>query len=268
LTDKESIEGEMGVSKTNRSASVAAQEALPSKAGSDFKKALKSASDKKTAQELKASAHAGSSKTRLGVEARTEERLSDKVADRPADGIEDKDLGARLSGEELSDDMSSTEKTIERARTDEAATDSQRELDEVSLDDAFSDEDALDEEPMISVDGSWGSPAQGLAQPGAIVTPTPAPAPPAQVMQHLVSAMAAEGWVGADIDGKKVVMLNVECPGRGSVRIRLRKEESGVSVRVRADNDELTALLETHQDQLRDAMSKKGLSLANLEVVS
>lgn len=258
----------MSVSKTNRSASAKAQEALPAKDGSSFKKALKSASDKKTASEEKPNGPVGADEKRLAGKQGIADRVSGERLD-----------GERLKGEELSgeskigsfdNDVLSSEKVVKPGTADDASIDdSRRELDEVSLDDAFSDEDAFDEEPMISVDGSWGSPAEGLVQPGAIITPTPAaPAPPAQVMQHLVSAMAAEGWVGADIHGKKVVMLNVECPGRGSVRIRLRQEESGVSVRVRADNDELSDLLETHQDQLRDAMSKKGLSLANLEVAS
>ncbi len=250
----------MSVSKTNRSASTKAQEALPSKDGSAFKKALKSAS-KKAASETKANAQAAN-KNRLG-----EPEIGDRLKGEKLDGerLKGEDLAGESKTRSGDNDVSSTENGVESGATEDSGLEAgQRELDDVSRDDVFSDE-----ELMISPDGSWGAPAQGLAQPGAIITSTPAtPAPPAQVMQQLVSAMAAEGWVGADIHGKKVVMLNVECPGRGSVRIRLRKEETGVSVRVRADNDELSGLLETHQDQLRDAMSKKGLALANLEVVS
>ncbi|MEZ4460289.1 MAG: flagellar hook-length control protein FliK [bacterium] len=80
--------------------------------------------------------------------------------------------------------------------------------------------------------------------------------------------MAAEGWVGTDMNGRQVVMLNVQCPGRGNVKIRLRQEQDGVSVRARADNDELAGLLQEHQGELKQAMDKKGMKLAQLEVVS
>ncbi len=233
----------MGVSKTNRAASIAAPKPPPVKGEASFQKALKSASDKQA------------------VAARPEPPAEAPLLDEPLKGKDG--LSAKVA--EGLDPQERIDSDSGEASVDQAL----REFEEVSEDDVFSDEDSFLDEDIKAADGSWMMPTDGKS-PVALAPPTAAAAPPApsEVMQQLVSAMAAEGWVGADIHGRKVVMLNVQCPGRGSVRIRLRKEEAGVSVRVRADNDELSSLLHDHQDQLRDAMSKKGLALTNLEVVN
>jgi flagellar hook-length control protein FliK len=228
----------MGVSKTSRAASIAVPKPPPVKGEASFQKALKSASDKQAA----------------GV--RPEPPAEAPLLDEPLQGKD----GLNAKNAEALGPQEAIDSDAGEASVDQAL----REFEEVSdEDDPFLDED------IKAADGSWMMPTDGKS-PVALAPPTAAAAPPApsEVMQQLVSAMAAEGWVGADIHGRKVVMLNVQCPGRGSVRIRLRKEEAGVSVRVRADNDELSSLLHDHQDQLRDSLAKKGLALTNLEVVN
>lgn len=234
----------MGVSKTSRAASNAVPKPPPVKGEASFQKALKSASDKQAA----------------GL--RPEPPPEAPLLDEPLKGKD----GLNTKPNEALDPRAAVDSDVTETSVDQAL----REFEEVSEEDVFSDEDPFLEHDIKAADGSWIMPADGQSPVGLAPSTAAAapPAPPSEVMQQLVSAMAAEGWVGADIHGRKVVMLNVQCPGRGSVRIRLRKEEAGVSVRVRADNDELSSLLHNHQDQLRDAMAKKGLALTNLEVVN
>lgn len=218
----------MGVSKTNRAAPIAAENPLPAKGDLSFRKALKSALDKQA-----------------------------EVLPEPAEPMEG--VNSKTTALQECIDVEAGEPDVDKGWGESEA---------MSGDDVFSDEEPFLEQDMMVPDASWIMPTTGNS-PSTIASPATAapPAPPSEVMQQLVSAMAAEGWVGADIHGRKVVMLNVQCPGRGSVRIRLRKEDAGVSVRVRADNDELSSLLQTHHEQLRDSMARKGLALTNLEVV-
>lgn len=89
----------------------------------------------------------------------------------------------------------------------------------------------------------------------------------AEVIQHVTAALAAEGWCGTDASGRKIVMLRVSCPGHGQVRIRLRQDADGITVRLRPETQELASLLEANKDQLGQALSARGMTLANLEVV-
>lgn len=72
--------------------------------------------------------------------------------------------------------------------------------------------------------------------------------------------------VGQDQRQRKVVMLDVQLPGRGRIRARLRHSASGVEVRLRADNPELSALLKRHKGALHERARERGLSLSRVEI--
>jgi len=73
--------------------------------------------------------------------------------------------------------------------------------------------------------------------------------------------------VGQDQQARKVMMLDLRVPGRGNIRVRLRQEGNGISVRMRADNDELKSLLRAHQGSLRDAANERGAPFARIDIV-
>lgn len=85
----------------------------------------------------------------------------------------------------------------------------------------------------------------------------------AQLANKIVEAF----YVGQDARAKKIVMMDVNVPGRGSVRVRLSKTGDSVDVRMRADNEDLARLLRAHREDLRESGASKGVNFANIEVV-
>ena len=86
-------------------------------------------------------------------------------------------------------------------------------------------------------------------------------------MVELANKLVRACQVGTDQQARKVMMLDVRVPGRGSIRVRLRQEGNGISVRMRADNDELKALLRKHQGAMRDAAHEQGVTFSRIDVV-
>ena len=66
---------------------------------------------------------------------------------------------------------------------------------------------------------------------------------------------------------RKVMMLDITVPGRGKVRVRLRREGHGVSVRMRADGEGLRALLRGQRAGMLDAARERGVRFSQLEIV-
>lgn len=86
-------------------------------------------------------------------------------------------------------------------------------------------------------------------------------------MAQLANKIVQAFYVGQDARAKKVVMMDVNVPGRGSVRVRLSKTGDSVDVRMRADNEDLARLLRAHREDLRESGASKGVNFANIEVV-
>lgn len=87
--------------------------------------------------------------------------------------------------------------------------------------------------------------------------------PMPQVAKEIVQAVR----VGEDAQARKVVFLDVTVPGRGDVRIRLRRDGGGMEVRMRADNDALARSLQQGVGQLREEAAKKDLQFTSVQVV-
>lgn len=84
----------------------------------------------------------------------------------------------------------------------------------------------------------------------------------ARLSRELVEAC----HVGQDQRQRKVVMLDIQLPGQGRIRARLRHSASGVEVRLRADTPALSALLKRHKGALHERARERGLHLSRVEI--
>ncbi|MBA2662362.1 MAG: flagellar hook-length control protein FliK [Bradymonadaceae bacterium] len=105
------------------------------------------------------------------------------------------------------------------------------------------------------------------SQPQPSVTSAPAAGADRAELAQVVDKIVQAFFVGQDTRSKKIVMMDVQVPGRGSVRVRLSRSGEQVDVRMRADNVELARLLRTHREELREAGTRAGITFASIEVV-
>ncbi len=84
----------------------------------------------------------------------------------------------------------------------------------------------------------------------------------AEIVKKIVQAVR----VGDDAQARRVVFLDVTVPGRGEVRIRLRRDGGGMEVRMRADNDALARTLQEGVAALREEGAKKGVQFTSVQV--
>jgi len=87
-----------------------------------------------------------------------------------------------------------------------------------------------------------------------------------EVVQKLIETMVSGGQLGEDSKGRKVMMMDVNCPGRGNVRVRLWKKGDGIELRMRADNPELKSLLLLGRADLQSSAKEKGVNFSKIEV--
>lgn len=73
---------------------------------------------------------------------------------------------------------------------------------------------------------------------------------------------------GEDDRTRRVVFLDVTVPGRGDIRIRLKRDGSGgFEVRLRAGNDSLGRTLQHGSDELRRRGQRQGVRFSSIRVV-
>ena len=88
--------------------------------------------------------------------------------------------------------------------------------------------------------------------------------PMTQVSQAIVEAVR----VGHDAEKRQVVFVDVTVPGRGDVRIRLRRDGGGgMQVRMRADNDALARTLQRGVGELREEGKRNDIQFTSIRVV-
>ena len=93
--------------------------------------------------------------------------------------------------------------------------------------------------------------------------PRAAEPPVTQVAREIVEAV----YVGQDSQQRQVIFVDVTVPGRGDVRIRLRRDGGGMEVRMRADNDALARTLQQGVRELREEGQKKDIEFTSIRVV-
>lgn len=85
----------------------------------------------------------------------------------------------------------------------------------------------------------------------------------AEVARQIVEAVR----VGEDGHLRRVVFLDVTVPGRGDIRIRLRRDGGAMEVRMRAGNDGLARSLREGVGELRQRGAEKGIQFTSIQVV-
>jgi hypothetical protein len=122
----------------------------------------------------------------------------------------------------------------------------------------------------LPVEGVVGA---GAGAGGAEAAPVKEAAPTADTaraeeVRRLAEQLVESCQTGLDQQGRQVMMLDMQVPGRGCVRVRLRRQGDGVEVRLRADNPALGELLRARSGELRDGMAGRGVAISRLEVAS
>lgn len=96
--------------------------------------------------------------------------------------------------------------------------------------------------------------------------PTAGPQARHEVVERLIETMVSDGKLGEDASGRKVLMMDIQCPGRGNVRVRLWKKEEGIELRIRADNPELKSLIMMGRSELQSSAKERGVVFSKIEV--
>lgn len=193
--------------------------------------------------------------------ARTEERRGDERGRRLRDGQLQK--SERDGRARMMDQRDGGQKSNElRARCSEAGEDGQRDIDKWSRDTVRS----LDEQTALSSVENFELRHRGevppvIAQRSAAMQGSFNPAL-AEIARKIVQAVR----VGEDSRARKVVFLDVAVPGRGEVRIRLRRQGAGMELRMRADNDALGRSLQEGLAELRRSCGQKGIHITSIQV--
>jgi len=91
---------------------------------------------------------------------------------------------------------------------------------------------------------------------------TPANAPADAIVHGIVQSVA----VATDVHRRRVILLRVSIPGRGDVRIRVRRGTSGVEVRLSTSDAELRKELRGRRHELAARAREAGAPLSRIEV--
>lgn len=86
--------------------------------------------------------------------------------------------------------------------------------------------------------------------------------------QHIAREIVETLHVGHDAQARKIMLVDVQIPGKGNVRIRLRRQGDNIEVRMRTQDQDLARTLRAGRDELREAGQKKGVNFTSIEVVS
>lgn len=232
------------------------KEAAKAEPKKSFKEALESKSGKEDLQAKK------DPKLELGEARKADEESghlksekSEKSLDSPS---EDTEVG--FSQVKEGTDLPKSDEGVQFQRElnsdqgkDEVEVDSKSEFAaELSPDEAV----AMGLQPQISAGSIQAPPVEAAASPQA----------KHEVVERLIETMVTSGQMGEDSKGRKVLMMDVECPGRGNVRVRLWKKDDGIELRMRADNPELKSLLLLSRSDLQAKAKENGVNFSKIEV--
>lgn len=85
-------------------------------------------------------------------------------------------------------------------------------------------------------------------------------------VRQIADEIVRAARVGRDAEGRDVLMLEVDLPGRGDLRVRLRRDGSGFETRFRTDDHRLARDLRENDDKLRESAARRGVELTDIEV--
>lgn len=87
-----------------------------------------------------------------------------------------------------------------------------------------------------------------------------------QAVVQLVEKLVRSCQVGQDQKARRVMLMEVELPGRGTVHVRLQQQRQGVEVRFRARDEATAQLLRTHQGQLEEGLRGRGVEVNRISI--
>lgn len=86
-------------------------------------------------------------------------------------------------------------------------------------------------------------------------------------VEKIARALVDKAHIGTDISGRQIVMMELEVPGRGQIRVRLRRRGEGFELRMRPQNQELARDLRQDRGHFRQAAAKRGVTFSSIEIV-
>jgi hypothetical protein len=89
-----------------------------------------------------------------------------------------------------------------------------------------------------------------------------------QAVAQLVDKLVRSCQLGQDQKARRVMLMEVEIPGRGNVHVRLQQQSQGLEVRFRARDEPTAQLLRAHQGQLEEGMRQRGVAVSRVSVSS
>ena len=89
-----------------------------------------------------------------------------------------------------------------------------------------------------------------------------------QAVVQLVDKLVRSCQVGHDHKARRVMLMEVEIPGRGQVHVRLQQSSQGMEVRFRARDEPTAQLLRAHQGQLEEGMRQRGVEVQRITITS
>lgn len=89
-----------------------------------------------------------------------------------------------------------------------------------------------------------------------------------QHIQRLAEDMVKAVRVGRDEQRRRLVMMDVEVPGRGELRIRMRRDGESYDVAFRTDDRDLRQDVSRGTNALRQAVDERGVRLGSVRVAS
>ena len=87
-----------------------------------------------------------------------------------------------------------------------------------------------------------------------------------QAVAQLVDKLVRSCQLGQDQKARRVMLMEVEIPGRGNVHVRLQQQSQGLEVRFRARDEPTAQLLRAHQGQLEEGMRQRGVAVSRVSV--
>ena len=123
---------------------------------------------------------------------------------------------------------------------------------------------ALEEAARGAIDGV-AERAEGLT--GEQHVQAPAASSSKEMIAALATQLVKACAVGKDQRARKVMLLDVDLPGQGQLRVRITRDGDGVNVRLRASDERTRQLVKAHAGQLRDEGARQGVVFKHIEVV-
>lgn len=84
---------------------------------------------------------------------------------------------------------------------------------------------------------------------------------------ELARKLVEKAHVGQDAAGRRVMLLDLQVPGRGNVRVRLRRRGEGFEVRMRAENSDLARDLRRERETFRQTAAERGVQFSSIDIV-